>query len=209
VLIIAPLVDIMAGRKVRWYSWGALLLVAIGLTLTIHARGGLKLPPLAILTIVLYTVGYFVRLFVMTRIAKTGNPDMVKRYFVEEKIVGIPMAVLILALLSLLNFGPQSGQLGFGFVGVWSSGQVTAILILSLLLFATSVFSILILIDPRENTFCVPIERSSSILAGIAAAYVLAMLSLGAVPTPAELTGALLLIAAIMLLSLGPKLTKR
>jgi hypothetical protein len=206
VLIIAPLVDILAGRKVRWYSWAALLLVAVGLTLTIHARGGLKLPPLAILTIVLYTIGYFVRLYVMTRIAKTGDPDMVKRYFVEEKMVGIPMAALILALLSLINFGSQSGQLGFGFIGVWSSGQMSAILILSLLLFATSVFSILILIDPRENTFCVPIERSSSILAGIAAAYVLAMLSLGALPTSAELTGALLLIGAIMLLSAGPRL---
>jgi drug/metabolite transporter (DMT)-like permease len=198
----------MAGRKVRWYSWAALLLVAVGLMLTIHARGGLKLPPLAILTIVLYTIGYFVRLFVMTRIAKTGDPDTVKRYFVEEKMVGIPMAALILALLSVINFGSQSGQLGFGFIGVWSSGQMTAILILSALLFATSVFAILILIDPRENTFCVPIERSSSILAGIAAAYVLAMLSLGALPTPAEITGALLLIGAIMLLSIGPRLRR-
>jgi hypothetical protein len=208
VLIIAPLVDVLSGRKVRWYSWAALVLVAVGLWLTIHARGGLKLPPLAVLTVVLYTVGYFVRLAVMTRIAKTGEPDMVKRYFVEEKIVAYPMALLILALLSQVNFGPQSGQLGFGFIGIWSSGQMTAILILSLLLFVISIFSIMILIDQRENTFCVPIERSSSILAGIAAAYVLAKLSLGAVPTPAEITGALLLIGAIMLLSVGPRLRK-
>src|SRR5580658_7009049 len=99
VLVIAPLVDLMAGRKVRWYSWVALTLVAVGLWLTIQARGGLALPPLAIVTIVLYTVGYFVRLAVMTRIAKTGDPDTVKRYFVEEKIVAIPFAVLALASL--------------------------------------------------------------------------------------------------------------
>jgi hypothetical protein len=61
VLVIAPLVDLMSGRKVRWYSWLALLLVAAGLTLTIRARGGLYLPPLAIVTVVLYTLGYFVR----------------------------------------------------------------------------------------------------------------------------------------------------
>jgi hypothetical protein len=208
VLIIAPLVDLLSGRKVRWYSWAALFLVAVGLWLTIHARGGLKLPPLAVVTVVLYTVGYFVRLAVMTRIAKTGEPDMVKRYFVEEKIVAYPVAVLILVLLSQVNFGTQSGQLGFGFIGIWSSGQMTAILILSLLLFVISIFSIMILIDQRENTFCVPIERSSSILAGIAAAYVLAKLSLGAVPTPAEITGALLLIAAIVVLSIGPRLRR-
>jgi hypothetical protein len=206
VLIIAPLVDLLSGRKVRWYSWAALVLVALGLWLTIHARGGLKLPPLAVVTVVLYTVGYFVRLAVMTRIAKKGDPDMVKRYFVEEKIVAYPIAVLILVLLSQVNFGSQSGQLGFGFIGVWSSGQMTPILILSLLLFVISIFSIMILIDQRENTFCVPIERASSILAGIAAAYVLAKLSLGALPTPAEITGALLLIGAIMLLSVGPRL---
>jgi len=126
----------------------------------------------------------------------------------QEKIVAIPMAVLALTLLSLVNFGTQSGQLGFGFIGVWNSGQMSAILILSLLLFVISVFSILILIDRRENTFCIPIERSSSILAGIAAAYVLARLSLGAAPTPAETSGALLLIAAILLLSIGPRLVK-
>jgi hypothetical protein len=203
VLLIAPVVDLMSGRKVRGYSWVALSLVGVGLWLTIRARGGLALPPLAIVTIVLYTVGYFVRLAVMTRIAKTGDPDTVKRYFVEEKIVAIPVAVLILGLLSLVNFGTQSGQLAFGFVAVWSSAQMSAIAALSMLLFIISVFSILILIDRRENTFCVPIERSSSVLAGIAAAYILAKSSLGPYPTVAELIGAALLIAAILVLSLG------
>ena len=69
VLIIAPAVDLMSGRRVRWYSWVALVLVAAGLAFTIRARGGLYLPPLAVLTVVLYTVGYSVRLWVMTRVA--------------------------------------------------------------------------------------------------------------------------------------------
>jgi hypothetical protein len=208
VLIIAPLVDLLSGRRVRWYSWAALILVAIGLTLTIRARGGLHLPALAIVTIVLYTFGYFVRLTVMTKVAKTGDPNTVKGYFVEEKIVAIPLAVLFLALLSCMNFGAQSGELGFGFVGVWSSNQMVAITILSVLLVAVSVFAILILIDPRENTFCVPIERSSSILAGIGAAYVLALMSLGPLPTTAEILGAILLIFAIVLLSVGPRFSR-
>ena len=63
-------------------------------------RGGLKLPPLAILTVVLYTVGYFIRLAVMTRIAKNGDEAMVRRYFVEEKMVALPLSVIILAIIS-------------------------------------------------------------------------------------------------------------
>ncbi len=59
VLVLAPLVDIVAGRKVRWYSWIALLLCSDW-----SGRDGVgpgrfpHLPPLAITTIVLYSVGY-------------------------------------------------------------------------------------------------------------------------------------------------------
>jgi hypothetical protein len=208
VLIIAPLVDIIAGRRVRWYSWVALGLVAVGLFMTIRMRGGLYLPPLAIITVVLYTLGYFVRLAVMTKVGKTGDPNSVKGYFVEEKMVAIPIAVLVLALLSSFNFGVQGGQLGFGFVHIWTSNQMGWILALSALLVLVSIFAILILLDKRENTFCVPLERSASVLAGIAAAYVLAHLSLGALPTPAELGGALLLVAAIFVLTLGPRFSR-
>lgn len=209
VLVIAPLVDIVSGRRVAWYSWLALVLVGTGLLLTIRLRGGLHLPPLAVVTVVLYTLGYFVRLGVMTKIAKTGDPETVKGYFVEEKIVAIPVALLSLAALSVSGFGAQGDQLSFGFVGVWSSNQLGPIFALSILLLLVSIFSILILLDRRENTFCVPIERSVGILAGIGAAFVLARLSLGKVPTSAELLGAVSLIAAIVVLSLGPRLAAR
>lgn len=92
VLVIAPLVDLVSGRRVTWYSWVALLLVGAGLTLTISRRGGLHLPPLAIVTVDLYALGYFVRLAVMTKIGKTGNPATVRGYFVEEKLIAIPLA---------------------------------------------------------------------------------------------------------------------
>jgi hypothetical protein len=208
VLIIAPLVDLLARRRVHWYSWVALGLVAIGLMLTIGARGGLHLPPLAIVTVVLYTLGYFVRLTVMTLIGKTGDPETVKGYFVEEKMVAIPVAVATLALLSALGFGAQSNQLVFGFVDVWTSSQLAPILVLSLLLVLISLFSIVILLDARENTYCVPIERSASILAGTAAAYILAELSLSRFPTPPEAIGAALMVAAIAILSIGPRIPR-
>lgn len=208
VLVVAPLVDLLLGRRVRWYSWIALLLVSVGLWLTIRARGGLYLPTLAIVTVVLYTVGYLIRLIVMTRIAKSDDARTNRGYFVEEKMVAIPLATAILALLSATGLGAQGDQLWFGFVQIWGSDQLPYLIVLSVLLVVISVFSLLILLDRRENTFCVPFERSASVLAGIAAAYILAAMRLNPLPTRAEIEGALLLIAAIVLLSLAPRITR-
>ncbi|MEO6187037.1 MAG: hypothetical protein ABIP38_02545, partial [Steroidobacteraceae bacterium] len=81
ILLIAPLVDLMFGRRVRWWSWTALVIVGAALTLVVRQRGGFHLPPLAIATVVLYTIGYFLRLAVMTRISKSGDEASVRRYF--------------------------------------------------------------------------------------------------------------------------------
>jgi drug/metabolite transporter (DMT)-like permease len=209
VLVLAPLVDIVAGRKVRWYSWIALLLVLIGVGVTVRARGGFHLPPLAITTIVLYSVGYFGRLAIMTKVAKTGAPNEVRQFFVEEKLVGIPGAILLLAAIPYLGLGAQGNELQFGFIDVWHSAQLGWLAGLSLLLFAVSVVAAYILLDKRENTFCVPMERSASILAGVGAAFVLAWAFHKPAPTGAELIGAALLVVAVVLLSLGPRLGRQ
>jgi drug/metabolite transporter (DMT)-like permease len=209
VLLLAPLVDLAFRRKVGWYSWVALVLVAIGLFLTIRQRGGLHLPPLAIATVVLYTIGYFGRLAVMTRVSKSGDPNDVKRYFVEEKIVAVPLSVVLLAMVPLLGLGTQGSQLAFGFFAAWSTPQILPILALAVLLFVVSIFSAIILLDPRENTFCVPLERSASIVAGIAASIILALVWGLPMPTTAEFGGALLMIAAVVLLSLAPAWDRR
>src|ERR1700712_3384458 len=206
-LIIAPLVDVLGRRKVRWYSWLSLVLVAIGMIVTVGERRGFQLPVLAWITLVLYTFGYFVRLWVMTRIAKTGTSESIQMYFVEEKLVGIPLAVLFLALLPSFGEGKAGAQLGFGFVQVWSSAQLPAIALLSVLLFIVSIFSVVILLDKRENSFCVPMERSASILAGVISSFLLAIFFGRKAPTAAEMLGALLLLAAITLLALGPWLS--
>lgn len=204
VLIIAPLVDLVFGRRVRWWSWAALALVAAGLVVTIGERGGLFLPPLAILAIVIYTIGYFVRLAVMTRIAKSGRENEVEAYFVEEKLVAMPLSILMLAALTLTPFS-QGAQLERGFLQIWASGAMPMIVLLALTFFGVSVFAALILLDKRENTFCVPFERAASILAGVAAAFVLAFAFGQEYPTSAELGGSVLLVLAVVLLALAPR----
>ena len=126
ILLIAPIVDLMFGRKVRWWSWTALVMVLVALVITLTDRGGLHLPPLAILTVVLYTIGYFVRLAVMTKVSKSGDPASVRRYFVEEKVFALPLSVAILAAISAAGFGNQAGELAWGFVSVWTDPVILA-----------------------------------------------------------------------------------
>jgi multidrug transporter EmrE-like cation transporter len=209
ILIIAPLVDFMFGRQVRWWSWVALVMVLVSLVFVIGDRGELGLPPLAIATIIIYTLGYFVRLAVMTRVAKSGDPASVRKYFVEEKVIALPLAVLALGALSLSGLGSQAGQLEFGFVHVWSDPVIAQLALIAVLLTIISVFAAIILLDVHENSYCVPLERSASLLAGIAAAYVLAIGWGLAYPTRPEVIGATILVAAIVLLSLAPRLDKK
>lgn len=205
VLIIAPLVDVIAGRRVRWYSWVAMALVALALTLGVWGRGGFHLPPLAILAVVLYTLGYFMRLAAMTRVSKDGDENSVRGYYVEEKIVGMPLSIVAIALVTVSPLGAQGAQVSWGFVNVWSSNALPFLVLISVAFVGISVFAALILLDPRENTFCVPFERAASILAGTVTAFVLAVFYGQAFPTPVELIATVLLIGAIALLSLAPR----
>lgn len=209
ILLIAPIVDIAFGRRVRWWSWVALAMVLAALVLALSDRGGLKLPPLAIVTVVLYTLGYFIRLAVMTKVSKTGDPASIRRYFVEEKVVALPLSVLALAVLSASGLGSQAGELEWGFVRVWSDPVILPIFGIAATLTIVSVFSIIILLDSRENAYCVPLERAASLVAGVGAALLLAWFWGLPEPRPAELVGAAILIGAIVLLSVAPRVERR
>lgn len=209
ILIIAPLVDLMFGRRVRWWSWAALVMVLGALVLTLGDRGGLKLPPIAILTVVLYTIGYFIRLAVMTKVSKSGDPASVRKYFVEEKVIALPLSVAALAAISASGIGGQSNELGWGFVAVWSDPVILPLFLIGATLTIISVFAIIILLDPRENAYCVPLERAASLIAGVAAALIMAWGWGLPAPRPAELMGAGILIGAIVLLSIAPRLSRK
>jgi len=204
ILIIAPLVDFMFGRRVRWYSWMALVIVGIALTFVVHQRGGFHLPPLAIATVVLYTVGYFLRLAVMTRISKSGDASSVRGYFAEEKLIALPMSVVALAAVGFMGLGSQADELAWGFTQAWTDPVFLLLAGGGFTLTIISVFAAIILLNPRENSYCVPLERSSSLLAGLAAAYVLHAFWNQPAPTGSEIIGAALLLAAIVLLTVAP-----
>jgi hypothetical protein len=209
ILIIAPLVDLLSRRRVHWWSWAALALVAVALVITLGERGGLKLHSTAIATIVVYTAGYFGRLWIMSKVAKDDDPEKLRRFFSEEKIVAFPAALIFLGLIALFARGTSQGaELAFGFTEMWSQSAIWFIAFCGLTICLTGVFSAFILLDPRENSYCVPLERSASILAGIFGSVLLASFADSPMPSAADLTGGVILIGAILVLWIGPRLRR-
>ncbi|MEZ4224595.1 MAG: hypothetical protein R3B13_26835 [Polyangiaceae bacterium] len=211
VLAIAPVVDFASRRRVRWFSWLALGLSLGALFVAFFggSRSGTAMTVVAIVDVSIYLLGYFVRLRFMSRLAKSDDPDVTKRYFVEEQMTATPLVVAFLGILSVVGESGIAAEVRQGFVGLWQHPRVLEVLLVGLLSQGTGVFGGLILLDGRENSFCVPVNRASSILAGVCASFSLALLLGRRPPGGTELFGAGLVVAAIVVLSLPSVLAKR
>jgi len=210
VLVLAPVVDFVSGRPVRWFSWVALGLSLLALIVAFADDGSYALTAIAAVDVAAYLGGYFVRLKLMSGQAKSDDPAANKRFFVEEQMVATPAVLLALLAVAVLGGGEGiAGELRAGFTTFWGrAGVVPLALFVGLMSQGTGIFGGLILLDRRENSFCVPVNRSSSILAGLIASGIL-WAGLGAsAPSGAQLVGAGLILAAIGALSLPPLLSK-
>src|SRR4029078_1090319 len=87
VLILAPSVDLMFRRRVRWFSWVALGLTFPALALAFLDVNNYFLTTISALTIGAYLSGYVLRLPCLTRLAKQEDHEITKRYFVDEPLV--------------------------------------------------------------------------------------------------------------------------
>lgn len=201
VFIIAPIVDAIFKRRVRWFSWIAFGLSVGALMVMLTDAGSREMTVIAILNVAAYLTGYLVRLPCMTSIAKAGDRSVTYRYFVEEQMVALPLLVAIPAILALIGTSGPMLELRQGFLGQPGVEVMTASLLVGVLYSGLCVFGTLIYLDRRENTFCVPLNRSSSLLAGVVASYGLALVFGQALPSMSQLAGAGLIVVAILLLS--------
>lgn len=202
VLMIAPMVDAMARRKVKWPSWVATALTLSSLLVTLIKRDeSFTLPLLAMIDVSAYLTAYFIRLRFMSKLAKSDDLEVTRRYFVEEQLVSTPAAFLGLGVLAIIGGGEfdniRRGFLDFPFTvqAFWAIG-------IGVLSQGTGIFGALVLLDKRENTFSVPVNRASSMLAGVVATLALWGLGIGKVLDWREAIGAGLVISAIIVLSL-------
>jgi protein-tyrosine-phosphatase len=201
VLIIAPMVDLVYRRRVRWFSWAALGFTVPALLIALVDVNNYSLTPLAALTIGAYLSGYLLRIPCVTSMAKVQDDDATHCYFVEEAIAALVFLVTIPILVALFGHGSPVLELRQGFMDLRGSGVAIPALLIGALYASLYCFGTLIYLDCRENTFCIPLNRSSSLLAGVVASFALALLfGLGA-PSEAQLASAAMIVVALLFLS--------
>lgn len=208
VLILAPVVDALAARRTRWFSWVGLALAFAALLVAFSERGGYTLTPACATNIAVYLLAYFVRLRLMSHAAKSDDPEATRRYFVEEQLLGAPLVVVGIVALALLGWGELGQQVRAGFTSLFDSGLVLETLVLGALSQGVILFGSLVFLDARENTYSVPVNRSTSTLAGVTASFGLTAALGTPSPSAHELEGAGLVMLAIVVLALGPRLSR-
>ncbi|MFA4873903.1 MAG: hypothetical protein WC956_02045 [bacterium] len=216
VLIMAPVVDMIVKRrkrKIYWPSWVAAALSLAAVIVAISGKMGTNLTLIAGIDISIYLLAYFFRLVLMSSWAKSSDEEERKRFFSEEQMVANAALFTGLFIVAFLgrNSGsePILGQLWNGFAQIPFQGFFLFIFFLGFFSYGTGLFGSLIYLDGRENTFTVPANRASSILAGVLADYLLAFFYGQRFPSVNELAGAALIITAIAFLGYRSVVEKR
>ncbi|HEU4834073.1 MAG TPA: hypothetical protein VFS90_06660 [Pyrinomonadaceae bacterium] len=200
-LIIAPIVDRIVGRRVRWFSWTAMFVSLAAVLMALSDASTYALTIAAVIDVAAYLAAYFFKLQFMSRLAKSDDREVTLRYFVEEQIVASPLLVVTLMVLSLIGTGDVMLGLRTGLTTfVTTPGAFFAVLV-GLSYAALCVCTTLIFLDRRENTFCVPMHCGSSMLSGFTATAILAYFLNQSAPTAGQSVGAVLLIVALGFLS--------
>jgi len=200
-LTIAPIVDHIVGRRVRWFSWTAMFVSLAAVLTALSEASSYTLTIAAVIDVAAYLAAYFFKLQFMSRLAKSDEREATLRYFVEEQMVASPLLVIILIVLALIGYGDV--MLGFRtglttFVN--TPGAVFATLV-GLSYAALCICTTLIFLDRRENTFCVPMHCGSSMLSGFTATAILAYFYNQSAPTAAQNISAAFIVIALGFLS--------
>jgi protein-tyrosine-phosphatase len=200
-LIIAPIVDGIVGRRVRWFSWTAMFVSLAAVLTALSDASTYTLTLAAVIDVAAYLFAYFFKLQFMSRLAKSDEREATLRYFVEEQMVASPLLVLVLIVLSLIGTGDV--MLGFrtGLTSFITTPAAFFAALVGLSYAALCVCTTLIFLDRRENTFCVPMHCGSSMLSGFTATAILAYLFHQSALTEAQGVGAGLLVIALGFLS--------
>lgn len=201
VLVMGPIVDALFSRTVRWFSWAALALSFLALGVALSDIDNYNMTVVVGLNTAAYLAGYLLRLPCMTRMVKSGDKYSAQRFFVEEQMVVMPALIAIPVIFALAGQGSAMMDLRQGFTTFWGSSVIIPALLIGSLYAALCVFGTLIYLDRRENTFCIPLNRCSSLLSGIAASYALFYFYDATPPSAAQLASAGLIIVALLFLS--------
>ncbi|MCB9232391.1 MAG: hypothetical protein H6581_12050 [Bacteroidia bacterium] len=201
VLVMSPVIDTLFRRKVHWYSWVALGLSLCALFVLFAEKGGFALTLLAAINIGLYLSGYIFRLQFMTHIAKSSHRETNYRFFVEEMLVAMVAIMVLPVFFPLVGFGNGISDLWSGWAVFAHPAVLLPALLIGGLYGCLYLFGSRIYLNHRENTFCIPINRCASLLAGVTASLILTLATGDSFVTPTQLISAGILVLAILFLS--------
>lgn len=203
VLAIARITDFVVGRKVHWSAMAAFILTLIAITIGLLGQKNLAIGVAAGGVIGAYLGGYVFRFRVIQRLSKTQNRRAQFRYVAEEQMIAMP--ALLLMCVAMAFVGPTETQMevraGFELL-VTGGALLVPTLLIGVFYAVLYMFGTLIYLHPREYTFCVPVNRASSILSGIIASIAITALFDRPLPGAAQFVGAVLLMIALMTMGL-------
>lgn len=201
VLIMAPVVDAIFSRRVRWFSWAAMLISLLAIAVVLSDAANYKLSFAAMVDVAAYLTAYFFKFQFMTKLAKSHDSDASRRYFVEEQMVASPLLVLALGAMAVMGFGNEMLGFRLGFTSFLGTKAAGFALLIGLFYAALCICTTFIFLDRRENTFCVPMHCGSSMLSGFTATYALTLLFNQSAPSGSQVLSAVLIVVALGFLS--------
>jgi drug/metabolite transporter (DMT)-like permease len=149
----------------------------------------------------------------MSSRAKSDDAAEKKRFFAEEQMTAntvLPIALLIIGLVgSQMGAATIPGKIWSGWTAFPTQGYLLHAFLIGIFSCGIGICGNLIYLDKRENTFTVPANRASSIMAGVIATYLLAIFFDQRFPSVHQLIGVLLIIGAVFSLSYRSIVAKR
>jgi protein-tyrosine-phosphatase len=200
VLILAPVVDTVLGRRVHATSWAALVLSLLAIGIAFSEVDGYRMTLVAGLNIAAYLTGYLCRIPTLTLAAKSNESASNRRFFYEEAVVAAIASTAIPGLLAIIGRGEIMQEVRAGFTTFFAGPLVFPALLIGALYACLYVFGTWIYLDQRENTYCIPLNRCSSLLSGLVASYGLVFVLGLRPPSSYQLAGAGIILVALAIL---------
>lgn len=161
VLILAPLVDRLHHRNIRPAARLALGLSLLAVALPLVFKQQSQLSWLLVVTLAVYLGSYLIRLGIMNRAAKTPQQGLRAYYCAREFL----FAWYTLAVAAFLMFLWQTVGLKVSLSDALRPHGTAFMVGISYTL--VLVAGTLVYLDPRENSFTIPLNRAASVAGGV------------------------------------------
>jgi hypothetical protein len=201
VLLLAPLLDLAFGRRVRWFAWTGFALSLLAVATIAAGSSTYQLEWSVAVTAGVYLSGYAIRLPIVNAMSKSSEFECNCRYFVGEQLVAMATLVVTPFILAVVGGPALATPIREGLTTFLTTTTVWLAITIGALYACLYCFGTLIYLDRRENTYCVALNRGSSLLAGAVGAVALSVVAGQRFPNAYELAAAATVLTAIVVLS--------